>query len=115
MFCNECGTENRNDRKFCTNCGAELIDYTKPRENLIMPEDIEKKQEIVAKRKSLIKRFNIALALIMLITIALTVFVFYYKENLRIVLGACALPSSLIFIIVWIIKVIKIKRLNKNQ
>lgn len=113
MFCNECGTENRNDRKFCTNCGAALIDYTKPRENLIMPEDIEKKQEIVAKRKSLNKRFNIVLALIMLVTIALTVLAFYFKEKIRLYLGAGALITCLIFIIVWIIKVIKIKKLSK--
>jgi len=114
MFCNECGTENRNDRKFCTNCGASLIDYTKPRENLIMPEDIEKKQEIVAKRKSLNKRFNIALALIMLVTIALTVLAFYYKEKLRLILGVSALLSCLLFLIVWIVKVVKIKKLS-NQ
>ena len=114
MFCNECGTENRNDRKFCTNCGASLIDYTKPRENLIMPEDIERKQEIVAKRKSLNKRFNIVLALIMLVTIALTVLAFYYKEKLRLILGVCALLSCLLFLIVWIVKVVKIKKLS-NQ
>ena len=113
MFCNECGTENRNDRKFCTNCGAKLIDYTKPRENLIMPEDIEKKQEIVAKRKSLNKRFNIALALIMLITITLTVATFCFGVKLRIYLGASALVSCAIFIIIWIVKVIKIKKLSK--
>ena len=29
MFCNQCGEENRNDRKFCSNCGAKLRDYTK--------------------------------------------------------------------------------------
>lgn len=114
MFCNECGTENRNDRKFCTNCGAPLIDYTKPRENLIMPEDVEKKQKIVAKRKSLNKRFNISLALIMLATIALTVLAFYYKEKLRIIFGGSALVSCLIFLLVWIIKVVKIKKLSRQ-
>ena len=113
MFCNECGTENRNDRKFCTNCGAPLIDYTKPRENLIMPEDVENKQEIVAKRKSLTKRFNLALSLIMLVVIALTVLAFYYKAKLRIIFGAGALVACLIFLLVWIIKVVKIKKLNK--
>ena len=113
MFCSECGTENRNDRKFCTNCGAALIDYTKPRENLVMPEDIEKKQEIVTKRKALNKRFNIALALIMLIAIALTVLAFYYKANLRIIFGGCALVACLTFLLVWIIKVVKIKKLSK--
>ena len=111
MFCNECGTENRNDRKFCTNCGAELIDYTKPRENLVMPEDVEKKQE-VAERKSLTKKFNIALALIMLVTIALAVAAFYFSGKLRIYLGAGAVVSCVIFAIVSIIKFIKIKKLG---
>ena len=113
MFCNECGTKNRNDRKFCTNCGAALIDYTKPKENLIMADDVKRKQEIVAKRKSLNKRFNIALALIMLTTIALTTLAFYFKEKIRLYLGAGALSVCIIFIIVWIIKVIKIKKLSK--
>jgi uncharacterized membrane protein YvbJ len=50
MFCTECGEKNRNDRKFCTNCGKPLKDYTKPRENLLMPEDIEKAKEDVKKQ-----------------------------------------------------------------
>ena len=50
MFCTECGEKNRNDRKFCTNCGKPLKDYTKPRENLLMPEDIEKAKENVKKQ-----------------------------------------------------------------
>lgn len=49
MFCEECGEKNRNDRKFCTNCGAALRDYTKPKENLITPEEITEKQTKVAK------------------------------------------------------------------
>ena len=114
MFCNECGTENRNDRKFCTNCGAELIDYTKPRENLIMADDVKNKQELIAKRNSLAKKFNIALAFIMLITIALTVAAFYFGERLRIYLGAGALISCAIFIITWFVKIVRIKKLNKQ-
>ena len=50
MFCTECGEENRNDRKFCTNCGKPLRDYTKPRENLLMPEDIENAKENLIKK-----------------------------------------------------------------
>ena len=112
MFCNECGTENRNDRKFCTNCGAKLIDYTKPRENLVMPEDIEKEQQLVAKRNSLSKRFNIALALILLAAIALTVATFLFDGKIRLVLGATAFAMCIVFLIVWRIKVVKIKKLH---
>ena len=113
MFCNECGTENRNDRKFCTNCGASLIDYTKPRENLIMPEDIEKEQQLVAKRNSLTKKFNIALAIIMLIAIGLTTATFMFNGTLRLVLGAFAFACCIIFLIVWRIKIVKLKKISK--
>lgn len=113
MFCNECGTENRNDRKFCQNCGANLIDYTKPRENLVMPEDVEKEQQIIAKRNSLTKKFNIALALIMLLAIGLTVATFLVTSKIKFIIGVCAFATCLIFIIVWRIKVVKIKKLNK--
>lgn len=113
MYCNECGKENRNDRKFCTNCGASLIDYTKPRENLVMPEEIEKEQNLVAKRNSLTKKFNIALAIILLLAIGLTITTFVFNGTLRLVLGACALASCIIFLIVWRIKVVKIRKLTK--
>lgn len=112
MFCNECGTENRNDRKFCTNCGAALIDYTKPRENLVMPEDIENEQKNIAKRNSLTKKFNIALAIILLLAIGLTITTFVFDGTIRLVLGACALASCVVFLIVWRIKVVKIKKIN---
>jgi len=113
MFCNECGTENRNDRKFCTNCGAALVDYTKPRENLIMPEDIEKEQQNVAKRNSLSKKFNIALALILLAAIALAVTTFFVEGKLHLIISACAMVLCITFLIVWRIKVVKIKKLSK--
>lgn len=54
MFCKECGANNRNDAKFCAECGAPMVDYTKERENLLMPEDIKNEQEInqSAKKKN---------------------------------------------------------------
>lgn len=30
MHCYNCGAENRNDRRFCTECGAKLKSYTNP-------------------------------------------------------------------------------------
>ena len=114
MFCNECGTENRNDRKFCTNCGAQLIDYTKPRENLVMPEDVENKQKLIAKKNSLTKKFNIALTLILIAAISLASTAFCFADKLRIYLGASALILCAIFVVVWFAKVIKIKKLNKD-
>ena len=113
MFCNECGTKNRNDRKFCTNCGAKLTDYTKPRENLIMPEDIEKQQQDIAKKNLLCKRFNISLAIIMIVAIALTISTFVVNTKLRLIVGICSFSSYIIFLIVWAIKSKKIKKLSK--
>lgn len=113
MFCNECGTENRNDRKFCSNCGASLIDYTKPRENLVMPEDVKKEQELVKKRNILTKRFNIALAIIMLVAIGLTISTFIVTGKIKFVIGAIALLSCIIFLIVWRVKVVKVKKYSK--
>ena len=56
MFCNQCGKENRNDRKFCMECGAKLKDYTKPVENPILITDISNKQEEVVKRNKFNKK-----------------------------------------------------------
>lgn len=113
MFCNQCGTENRNDRKFCTNCGAALVDYTKPRENLVMPEDVKKEQELVKKRNTLIKRFNIALAIIMILAIGFTVSTFFCEGKVKFVMGAVALSVCIIFLIVWRVKVVKVKKYNQ--
>ncbi len=46
MFCKNCGAENRNDSKFCMQCGAKLDDYTKPKQNLLMPDDVKIQNEI---------------------------------------------------------------------
>lgn len=113
MFCNECGTENRNDRKFCTNCGAPLTDYTKPRENLVMPEDVKKEQEQVIKKNKTIKKFNIALAIIMILAIGLTISTFICTGKIKFIIGAIALITCFVFIIVWSIKIHNVKKYNK--
>ena len=41
MFCIKCGEENKNNAKFCSNCGEALPDLTKPKEDLVMPEDVK--------------------------------------------------------------------------
>jgi len=113
MFCNECGTKNRNDRKFCTNCGAKLTDYTKPRENLIMPEDIEKQQQDIAKKNILSKRFNITLSIILIVAIILTISTFIIDTRFRLIVGIFSFSSYIIFLIIWAIKTKKVKKLNK--
>lgn len=72
MFCNQCGSENRNDRKFCANCGAPLTDYTKPKENLIMPEEVTNAQNTVYKRNYIKKLTNILLLIFFIFAVVLT-------------------------------------------
>ena len=84
MFCNQCGEDNRNDRKFCTNCGAPLRDYTKPRENLIMPEEIEQKKASVAHKNKVVKVFNIINLIIQLIVVTSSCSLLLFPGLLRI-------------------------------
>ena len=114
MFCNKCGKENRNDRKFCTNCGEPLRDYTKPRENLIMPQDIEREQQLVSKINKLAKIFNIIMAFVLLAAATLTVGTFFVPEKLRLVAGIASVSLFAIFLIVWFVKKVKINSLKKQ-
>lgn len=113
MFCNKCGSENRNDRKFCTNCGAPLRDYTKPRENLIMPEEISNKQTAVAKINKLRLITNIIMTLFLIIAISFAIVSFYVKDNLILTFAILAFVCIVIVIVTYIIKVVLIKKFDK--
>ena len=41
MHCYHCGAENRNDRRFCTECGAKLKSYTNPDQVITNSEDVK--------------------------------------------------------------------------
>lgn len=115
MFCSECGSENRNDRKFCTNCGSPLKDYTKPRENLIMYEDIKEEQNKVKNRNFTNKTFAISMSIISLIAVGITVGTFFLPGNYKLIAGIVAACFYLAFVIVGIVKVIKIKHISKSK
>lgn len=131
MFCNKCGAENRNDRKFCANCGAPLRDYTKPRENLIMPEEIERKQSIVQSRNKIRLACNILMCVLFVLGVAFTVLSFFVDESWKLFKANnafCAFVNNNLvwfvigfaflfffaFIVVWAIKFNKIKDLEKK-
>ena len=114
MFCNQCGTENRNDRKFCASCGSALRDYTKPRENLIMPQDIEREQQLVNSRNKLAKIFNLVLSLILLVAVVLTVGTFFVPESWRLIVGISCVSLFAIFIVLWAVKKLKIRKIEKQ-
>ena len=99
MFCNQCGTENRNDRKFCMECGAKLKDYTKPVQNPIFPSDISTKQENVLKKKKFNKTMiyiTISLLALAGIFVALSIFL----TNLKTTFLICA---TICFVLVLIV------------
>ena len=116
MFCNECGENNRNDRKFCINCGAPLRDYTKPRENLIMPDEIQEKQEQVTNYTSLIKKLNIFMIIFMILAVGCTVASIFFKNKIQIILIVACWVCILIFAILALVKHnIKKKKDNTNE
>ena len=114
MFCNQCGEDNRNDRKFCTNCGAPLRDYTKPRENLIMPEEIEEKQNIVKHKNKIAKVFTIVNLILQLIVVTLLIVSFFVKEPADMILLVIAIIFEIAFFACLIIKNKIINKANKK-
>ena len=114
MFCTECGQENRNDRKFCTNCGKPLRDYTKPRENLLMPNDIEKAQQEVKSNNKFKLICNIIYIIMLLAAFTCFVLACIFKNiaNTLIIVG---LAIIIVGLIILFIKKIKTKYLKNNQ
>ena len=104
MYCKECGTENRNDRKFCTNCGKPLEDYTKPKEDLIMPEEIKEKQDNVSTRKKIIKNLNIVSLSLLAVGVILSIISFFVTKKVKIALLIVAIVFYIIIIGIEIAK-----------
>ena len=117
MFCKECGENNRNDRKFCTNCGAPLRDYTKPRENLIMPEEIKTKQSQVANYNKNERILKIVSTVALLLSIIFLIASFVTDKTIQLTFIISSLIMITIFIICLVIKMLIIKKrkqINKN-
>ncbi|MBR6778654.1 MAG: zinc-ribbon domain-containing protein [Clostridia bacterium] len=112
MFCKECGSENRNDRKFCTNCGAKLRDYTQPREDLIMPEDIQKAKDNVLTKNKLKNKFNVAKLLILLAAIAFTITTFLFDNVVQMVL---IITSVTLFVAFFVVSAVGKKVIKKYE
>ncbi len=114
MFCNQCGTENRNDRKFCTNCGAKLHDYTKPKENLIMPEEIQQAQNTVQKRNYIKKLTSILLFIFFVFACSLTAVSFFVDGLVFWLVIGFALAFFVIMLIIVIVRHNMLKKLKTN-
>ena len=85
MFCGQCGNENRNDRKFCSECGAKLKDYTEnvEKKQLVLVEHVEQKKDKVVKIQKTTKAM---LWLLIITTIILTACIFLTKGRIRTIL-----------------------------
>ena len=115
MFCKDCGEENRNDRKFCANCGAPLRDYTKPRENLIMPEDVNKAHTKKLKIKKTNLIFNVILGILLLVGIIFLITTFFVIEDLQLTFSIISLSSLILYVIIAIEKMIYNKKHKVEQ
>lgn len=118
MFCNQCGEENRNDRKFCANCGAPLKDYTKQptQEELLMPQDVidaNNKQKQDKKRYWVRHAVSIVLILVACICVIVSNFVFKGNRTVQIWLSSIAVVLSFIYITLVIINA-KYARKQRN-
>ena len=117
MFCNECGHENRNDRKFCAECGKPLKDYTKPidKEKLLMPEDIENEKQKAEKRNNITKVTGIIFWCLFVSAIILTIASFLTKDGVQLTLISIATACYVAMLVVFIVKKSLFKKLNKDK
>lgn len=113
MFCTQCGKENRNDRKFCEECGSPLRDYTKPRENLIMPSDI-KNEQLTEKKTKIVKIYTTICCIILVMAVIFTALSFCFKNELRKAFAIVSIVLFISFFIVALIKKHKVKKINSQ-
>lgn len=107
MFCNQCGEENRNDRKFCSNCGSALQDYTKvvQEKDLLMPSDLIEKdrQQKKQKRKML---FCSIMSFVCLVVACVCIFVSSFAVQdkvVKLILSSCAVVLSIIALLLTVV------------
>ena len=104
MFCSNCGEENRNDRKFCANCGNPLKDYTKPtpKEDLLMTQDVieaNKKQAKTKKTLIVCRVLSFAMLILACACVIFSNFVFKDNKTLQVVLSSVAIGLTVLFLI----------------
>lgn len=114
MFCKECGKENRNDSKFCVECGAPLHDYTKPKQDLIMPEEIEKKQKAIKHKKNISKIFNYISLSLIVVAVTFSILTFFVPEKAKLAFAILCLVLYSMILILEISKAIIIKHIKSS-
>ena len=114
MYCNECGHNNRNDRKFCSECGKPLKDYAKTEKELILPEQVDKEKEQINKFNKNNKRFSLVLICLLVAAIALTVTTFLLTDMAQLIVSVIAAACYVAFFIVGGIKIKRLKNKRKK-
>ncbi len=114
MFCHKCGTENRNDRKFCSNCGEPLRDYTKPREDLIMPEDVRDNHAKLVKFNNTITILRSVYWISLVLSVILIIVSFFVPKVAKFPCAMVAVILVVIFFIVYVVKEFLVYKHNKK-
>lgn len=115
MYCSQCGEENRNDRKFCSNCGAPLRDYTKPREDLLMQEDLDRVKAREEKFNKTIKLIKIFMAITFIFGVGFLLATFFTLGNVQLTLIIISIVWYVVFFSLWIAKNSVTKKFNKQS
>ncbi len=111
MFCKECGAKNKNDAKFCAECGKTMVDYSKERKDLLMPEDIKNKQDINKKLQKYNKVSKILYILSWVFFAIATIFVFcsiYVYPTTFLIIG-------IVFEVIWFGLLITLSIINHKS
>lgn len=119
MYCKECGEENKNNAKFCSNCGKPMKDYTAPtkQEDLLMPQDLIEAED---KRKHLKKRFiaRQIVSIILIITacacMLVSNFVIKNHRTIQLALSCIAILLTIIYIALIVVNA-KVAKKLKNE
>ncbi len=114
MFCDQCGEENRNDRKFCTNCGSPLRDYTKPidKKDLLMPEDVvDMQKQAKAKKRKFVVCSILSLICILASAVCIVLSSFVFQDRtVKLVLSAVAVGLAVICLILTAVNRVNSKK-----
>ena len=113
MFCSECGFKNRNDRKFCQNCGTALHDYTKPKQNLIQPKELERAQAEVVEARQIKRAFNIGNLCVVLALIVCVALSFVFGGTAKLVILIVSICLLVLYIILGIVQFVLLKAKQK--
>ena len=114
MYCTECGHKNRNDRKFCENCGATLHDYTKEKTDLIYPEEIASKQKNVETQHKLRFSFNVAIYAVLAFAILFTILSFLVSNSAKLPIIIIAIVLFFVLLLIDIAKIVTLKKIDKK-